>query len=230
MRTSSLSPTRRSVYTPVTGDGRGDLSCVSCGSRTGSKTRPRRQLTEVGDSQKVHRAHAHLPKHDAPSHRPPPRDGAMDRQNDTTIAIQLQFAIIRSLLASPSPEGRFRVAIWNLSERDWTTPDGRTRRFSAVTIEHCCYAARKAGVNSMAALRRYNVAALAASVLTASRSHRPAGGSDGTAHQGQGPGKDLAAAGDGARGRSAASPSKAVNRRGDPLVEVSCRQRLVGTS
>jgi len=74
----------------------------------------------------------------------------MDRQS---IA-RLRFAIIGPLLASPPPRGRLQAAIQVLSEQDWTMPDGRTRRFSAATIERWYYAAKKADTDPMPALRR----------------------------------------------------------------------------
>ena len=78
----------------------------------------------------------------------------MDRQTTATSTARLRFAIIGSLLASPPPRGRLQAAIRTLSEQDWTTPDGRTRRFSAATIERWYYAAQRAGADPMAALRR----------------------------------------------------------------------------
>ena len=59
----------------------------------------------------------------------------MDRQTTATGTALLRFAIIGPLLASPPPRGRLQAAIQTLSEQEWTTPDGRTRRFSAATIE-----------------------------------------------------------------------------------------------
>ena len=76
------------------------------------------------------------------------------RSSATRNTAQLRFAIIGPLLASPPPKGGLQAAIRALSEQDWTTPDGRTRRFSAATIERWYYAAQKAGADPMAALRR----------------------------------------------------------------------------
>lgn len=76
------------------------------------------------------------------------------RRSATRNTAQLRFAIIGPLLASPPPKGGLQAAIRTLSERDWTMPDGRTRRFSAATIERWYYAAQKAGADPMAALRR----------------------------------------------------------------------------
>ena len=78
----------------------------------------------------------------------------MDRQTIATSTARLRFAIIGPLLASPPPRGRLQAAIRTLSEQDWITPDGRTRRFSTATIERWYYAAQRAGADPMAALRR----------------------------------------------------------------------------
>ena len=80
--------------------------------------------------------------------------GAMDRQTTATGTALLRFAIIGPLLASPPPRGRLQAAIQTLSEQEWTTPDGRTRRFSAATIERWYYMAQRADADPMAALRR----------------------------------------------------------------------------
>jgi len=68
---------------------------------------------------------------------------------------RLRFAIIGPLLASPPAKGQLRAALAALSQRTWRHPiGGRPIRFGVSTLERWYYAARGAGDDPVAVLRR----------------------------------------------------------------------------
>jgi putative transposase len=68
---------------------------------------------------------------------------------------RLRFAIIGPLLAAPPAKGELQAALRELSARSWQHPvSGRPVRFGMSTLERWYYAARGAGDDPVAVLRR----------------------------------------------------------------------------